>query len=79
MGEPVRISFRRSAKGSGLTRVERLNMHPRLKEDLLKSWKRTLGCGGGVKDGVLELQGEHRSFVESELAALGLESRRIGG
>ena len=79
VGEPARISFARSSKGCGLTRVERLNLHPRLKEDLLKRWKQTLGCGGCVKDGAVELQGDHRAFVESQLSASGLKSRRIGG
>ena len=79
MGEPARVSYQRSAKGCGLTRVERLNLHPRLKEDLLKRWKQALGCGGCLKDGAVELQGDHRDFVQSQLSASGLKSRRIGG
>ena len=61
--EPVRISF----------------MHPRLKEDLLSKLKRRLGCGGTVADGTLELQGDHRDIVESELKKEGYPVRRIGG
>ncbi|MCX5787670.1 MAG: stress response translation initiation inhibitor YciH [Elusimicrobia bacterium] len=77
--EPVRVSFARNAKGSGVTRIERLIMHPRLKEELLSKLKRRLGCGGTVSDGTLELQGDHRDFVEGELEKEGYRVRRVGG
>jgi translation initiation factor 1 len=72
--EPVRISFK-NAKGSGLTLVERLPMHPQGKEDLLKRIKKRLGVGGTVKNGVLEIQGEHKDFVKTELEASGYKVR----
>ena len=53
--EPVRVFFRRAGKGSGLTLVEKLPMHPAGKEELLKKLKKRLGVGGTVKLGVLEL------------------------
>ena len=40
--EPVRVSFRRVGKGSGLTLVEKLPMHPAGKEELLKKFKKNL-------------------------------------
>ena len=52
MSEPLRLSFRRNAQGSGVTRVERLSLHPTLKERLLTRLKKKLGCGGAVKDGI---------------------------
>jgi len=76
--EPVRLSFGRGAKGSGVTRVERLVMHPTLKDRLLAQLKKRLGCGGAVKDGVLEFQGDHRDKLEAELASQGYKVRRIG-
>ena len=69
--EPVRVSFRRTGKGSGLTLVERLPMHPAGKEELLRKFKKRLGVGGTVKDGVLEIQGDRRAFVKAELEAAG--------
>lgn len=78
MDSRVRVGFFPGVKGSGVTRVERLNMHPREKEWLLAEWKKRLGCGGAVKDAVIELQGDHRQFVEGELKAKGLNVRRIG-
>ena len=41
--------------------------------------KAACGTGGTFKDGVLELQGDHRSRVEEELRARGLASKRAGG
>jgi len=41
--------------------------------------KAACGAGGTFKDGVLELQGDHRSRVETELRARGLASKRSGG
>lgn len=69
--EPVRILFRKTGKGSGMTLVEKLPMHPAGKEELLKKFKKRLGAGGSVKNGVLELQGDRREFVRAELAAAG--------
>ncbi|MBI4348306.1 MAG: stress response translation initiation inhibitor YciH [Elusimicrobia bacterium] len=76
--EPVRLSFQRGAKGSGVTKVERMILHPTLKEQLLKKLKSRLGCGGTVRDGNLELQGDHRDIVEEELRREGFPVRRIG-
>ena len=76
--EPVRVSFRRSGKGSGLTLVEKLPMHPAGKEELLKKFKKRLGVGGTVKLGVLELQGDHRAFVKTGLEASGYKVKPIG-
>ncbi|MEK7388909.1 MAG: translation initiation factor [Elusimicrobiota bacterium] len=79
MPEPARLSFQRGAKGSGVTRVERLIMHPTLKEGKLRQWKKTLGCGGTIKEGVLEFQGDHRDQLERMLVEDGFKVKRIGG
>ncbi|MCX5786548.1 MAG: hypothetical protein NTX59_12770 [Elusimicrobia bacterium] len=75
--EPVRISFRRVGKGSGLTLVEKLPMHPAGKEELLKKFRKRLGVGGTLKLGVLELQGDHKIFVKTELEASGYKVKLI--
>ncbi len=76
--EPLRLSFQRNAKGSGVTRLSRLSMHPTLKEHLLAELKKKLGCGGTIKEGVLEFQGDHRDVLASELVARGYKVRLIG-
>ncbi len=77
--EPLRLSFQRGAKGSGVTRVERLVLHPTLKVRLLSDLKKRLGCGGALKEGALEFQGDHRDFLEAELKAQGYRVKRVGG
>lgn len=77
--DPLRLSFRRGAKGSGMTVVEGLILHPTLKEELLSRFKKRLGCGGAVKGGALELQGDRRDFIEAELKAQGYKVKRVGG
>ena len=77
--EPLRLSFQRGGKGSGMTRIERLNMHPRLKEHMLRDFKKQLGCGGTIKGGVLELQGDRRDFLQTALEKDGYKVKRIGG
>ncbi|MBI3288581.1 MAG: translation initiation factor [Elusimicrobia bacterium] len=74
---PVRLSFRRGAKGSGVTRVERLVMHPTDKERLLATLKRRLGCGGTLKDGSFEFQGDHRGALEAIFADDGYCVKRL--
>lgn len=76
--EPVRVSFRRGHKGSGMTRIEKLQMHPAGKEELLKKFKKSLGVGGTIKLGAVELQGDHRDAVENELKSLGYKVKILG-
>jgi translation initiation factor 1 len=77
--EPLRLSFVRLGKGGGVTRVEKLNMEPLLKQELFTSLKKKLGCGGGLKDGVLEFQGDHRDALEGHFVAEGYKVKRVGG
>lgn len=77
--EPVRLAFSRGAKGSGVTRVERLVMHPTHKDAMLGRLKKALGCGGTLKDGTFEFQGDHRDKLEKILLADGYKVKRVGG
>ena len=77
--EPLRLSFARGAKGSGVTRIDRLAANPQHKLDLLCEFKKRLGCGGAVKDGALEIQGDHRDKIEKELIDMGYRVKRVGG
>ena len=77
--DPVRLSFVRGVKGSGMTRIERLIMSPSGKNEMLRRFKSRLGCGGTVKDGALELQGDRRDFLEAEFVRQGYKVKRIGG
>ncbi len=77
--EPVRLQFTRGAKGSGVTRVERLVMHPTHKEQMLSALKKHLGCGGTLKDGTFEFQGDQRDRLGIYLIGQGYKVKRVGG
>ncbi len=42
-----------------------------------KSLKEALACGGTVKDGVIELQGNHKKHVKQTLVKLGFSEESI--
>jgi translation initiation factor 1 len=46
-------------------------------KDLAKKLKNFLACGGTVKDGKIELQGEHKTKVKEELLKLGFPKETI--
>jgi len=48
-------------------------------EELAARLKRMCGAGGAVKDGRIEIQGEHRDRLVAELARLGFAAKRSGG
>ncbi|TWT77801.1 translation initiation factor Sui1 [Posidoniimonas polymericola] len=48
-------------------------------KQLLSELRTTLGAGGGVSDGELVLQGDHRDKVIAHLATLGYRAKASGG
>jgi translation initiation factor 1 len=48
-------------------------------EALAAGLKKRCGSGGTVRNGVIEIQGEHRDTIVAELAKLGWPSKRSGG
>jgi len=76
------IRVRRETKGRGGKTVTTAAGFP-LASDRLKALaaeiKRKCGSGGGVKEGVIEIQGDHRDIVVAELEARGFTVKRAGG
>jgi len=46
---------------------------------LAQQLRKLCGAGGSLKDGDIELQGDHRAKVEARLVALGYKIKRVGG
>jgi len=66
-------------KGSGVTTVTGLPMNAVQLADLCSQLKRRCGSGGTVKDGVIEIQGDHRDALVDELTKQGYSVKRVGG
>lgn len=65
--------------GKGVTVITGLPLDAAQLEELATKLKKLCGAGGAVRDGVIEIQGEHRDRLVRELGKLGLEARRSGG
>jgi translation initiation factor 1 len=48
-------------------------------EELAARLKRLCGAGGAVKNGRIEIQGDHRDRLVAELCRLGFAAKRSGG
>jgi len=73
---------RRETKGRGgktVTTVSGLPLQPEALKALAKKLKARCGCGGSVKEGVVEIQGDHAEFICSWLIEQGFQAKRAGG
>jgi translation initiation factor 1 len=66
-------------KGKGVTTVFNLPLSDAEIRDLAAKLKKRCGVGGSAKDGVIELQGDHRDAVVAALEADGYDVVRAGG
>lgn len=66
-------------KGAGVTVVTGLPLPPAELAELASRLKKRCGSGGTVRDGRIEIQGEHRDTLMAELRKLGYTVRRSGG
>ena len=70
---------RKGRGGKSVTVIEGLQLSAKESEKLLKQLKAKFGTGGTVKDGSLEIQGDHCDAVMTELARIGYKPKRSGG
>lgn len=73
---------RRETKGRGgktVTTISGLGLPPDALKSLAKELKARCGCGGGIKDGVIEIQGDKADFICNWLTEQGYKAKRAGG
>jgi len=80
--KPAAVRVGREIKGRagrGVTTVTGLPMSPSDIDSLAAKLKKRCGSGGTVRDGVIEIQGDHRDLVVAELIKLGWPAKKSGG
>jgi translation initiation factor 1 len=76
----VRISRQtKGRKGKGVTLITGISSEDNDVRALAKKLKQLCGSGGTVKDGVIEIQGDHRKAVAEELERHGFTVKLAGG
>ncbi|KQX38373.1 translation initiation factor SUI1 [Variovorax sp. Root434] len=76
----VRVSHEtKGRKGKGVTVVKGVALDAEGLAALGKQLKTACGSGGTVKDGVIEIQGDHRELVVAALVKQGHTVKRAGG
>jgi translation initiation factor 1 len=76
----VRVSREtKGRKGKGVTLVTGVLLDEDGFQKLATELKRKCGAGGTVKEGVIEIQGDHRDLLVAELAKRGYTVKRAGG
>ena len=73
---------RRETKGRGgktVTTVSGVRLGGEALRNLASDLKRRCGTGGTVKEGVIEIQGDHRETIVAELSRRGFTVKLAGG
>lgn len=80
--KPTAVRVGREIKGragKGVTTVVGLPMSLSDIESLATKLKKRCGSGGTVRDGVIEIQGDHRDVIVAQLIKLGWPAKKSGG
>lgn len=76
------VYLHRDSKGRGgktVTVVKKLVLSEDDLKELAKKLKQVCGSGGTVKDGEIEIQGEHRERIAEALQKMGYKTKIAGG
>ena len=76
----VRIARQtKGRKGKGVCLITGVPLAGKELDALARELKQRLGCGGAVKDGVIEIQGDNRDMLAAELKKRGYTVKLAGG
>ena len=75
--QTARLKVEKRSKGKVVTAVSGLDPAGSDLAELAAMLKSKCGAGGTVKDGVIELQGDHLASAEKALGAVGYKVRRV--
>lgn len=75
--QKIRIRSIKRRFGKLITLVEGLDENDIELKDVAKTLKSRLACGGTIKNGTIELQGEHVSKAKQELVKMGFNPKTI--
>ncbi|MEP9266105.1 stress response translation initiation inhibitor YciH [Enterobacter asburiae] len=76
----VRIQRQTSGrKGKGVCLISGIDLDDAELANLAAELKKKCGCGGAVKDGIIEIQGDKRDLIKSLLEAKGMKVKLAGG
>ena len=79
-GQVVRVQLESIRGGKVVTKIMGLNLMDKEMEGLAKELKQKCGVGGGVKDGLILIQGDHVNKVIPILISNGFKNtKRTGG
>lgn len=77
---PVRIERQtKGRKGKGVSVITGLPLNEPALKVLAKELKQRCGCGGTVKNGIIEIQTDQRDLLLEELAKKGIVAKKAGG
>jgi len=76
----VRVSREtRGRKGKGVTVISGIPLDEKALKEVARELKAKCGAGGSIKDGVIEIQGDHRDKLMQALRERGWTVKRVGG
>ncbi|WP_437612776.1 stress response translation initiation inhibitor YciH [Erwinia sp. V71] len=76
----VRIQRQTSGpKGKGVCLISGIDLDDDALAKLAAELKKKCGCGGALKEGVIEIQGDKRDLLKSLLEAKGMKVKLAGG
>jgi translation initiation factor 1 len=77
---PIRVERQtKGRKGKGVSLISGVPLPEKELKALAKELKQKCGCGGTVKNGIIEIQTDQRDLLIEELHKRGYQAKKAGG